>query len=205
MQNYWELNTFAYVKHYPNFYIMLKEIWKSIENFEGLYQVSNLGRVKSVDRVVHVLDPKSNREYDRHFPECIKATNLDNKGYVIVTLKKDGKNSRHRIHRLVAQAFIPNPENLSQVNHKDENKENNCIDNLEWCTNNYNGQYGTRLKRISDNNKGRQVHNSIKVIVFGKVYDSLSKAGEAIGVCGDTIKNRIEKNIEGYSYYDNKN
>ena len=183
----------------------MEEIWKDIENFEGLYQISSLGRVKSVDRIVHVLDPKSKREYDKHFPECIKATNLDTKGYVMVSLKKDGKSSRHRIHRLVAQAFIPNPENLSQVNHKDENKENNCIDNLEWCTNNYNGKYGTRLKRISDSNKGRQVHNSIKVIVFGEVYDSLSKAGEAIGVCGDTIKNRIEKNIEGYSYYDNKN
>ena len=183
---------------------MLKEIWKSIENFEGLYQISNLGRVKSVDRVVHVLDPKSNREYDRHFPECIKATNLDNKGYVIVTLKKDGKNSRHRIHRLVAKAFIPNPENLPQINHKDENKENNYADNLEWCTNEYNSKYGTRLVRISDSSRGRPAHNRIKVEIFGVVYESLASAGKALGVCGDTIKNRINKGIKGYKYYDNQ-
>lgn len=181
------------------------EIWKDIENFEGLYQISNLGKVKSVDRKVHVIDTKSNRDYDRHFPECIRATNLDTKGYVMVTLKKDGKTHRHRVHRLVAQAFIPNPEKLPQVNHIDENKENNHVSNLEWCTNEYNGSYGTRIKRISEKNRGKSTHNSIKVEIFGTVYDSLSKAGKAIGVSGDTIKRRIEKNIEGYSYYDNKN
>ena len=182
---------------------MEKEIWKDIENFEGLYQVSNLGRVKSVDRIVRVIDIKSNREYDRHFPESIKATNLDTKGYVMVTLKKDGKTSRHRIHRLVAKAFIPNINNLPQVNHIDENKENNCVSNLEWCTNDYNGTYGTRISRISEKRRGKSTHNSVKVKVFGVVYDSLSKAGKAIGVSGDTIKRRIKNNIEGYSYYDN--
>ena len=179
------------------------EIWKDIENFEGLYQISNLGRVKSVNRIVHVEDPKKHREYDKHFPECIKATTLDTKGYVMVTLKKDGKTSRYRIHRLVAKAFIPNTDNLPQINHKDENKENNCVDNLEWCTNIYNNHYGTRISRISEKRRGISTHNSIKVKVFGIIYDSLSKAGKAIGVSGDIIKRRIETNIEGYSYYDN--
>ena len=181
------------------------EIWKDIENFEGLYQISNLGRVKSANRVVHVEDPKNHRKYDKHFPECIKTTNLDTKGYVMVTLKKNGKTSRYRIHRLVANAFIPNPNNLPQVNHIDENKENNCVDNLEWCTNEYNIKYGTRISRISNKRKGISTHNSIKVKVFSTVYDSLTKAGNAIGVSGDTVKRRIETNIEGYSYYDNEN
>ena len=182
---------------------MNTEIWKDIENFEGLYQISNLGRVRSVDRVVHILDPKSNREYNRHFPECIKSTNLDTKGYVMVTLKKDGKTSRYRIHRLVAKAFIPNPNNLPQVNHKDENKENNCMSNLEWCTNDYNGTYGTRILRISEKRRGKSTHNSIKVEILGIVYESLTKAGQAIGVSGDTIKRRIENKVKGYNYYDN--
>lgn len=183
----------------------MEEIWKDIENFEGLYQISNLGRVKSVDRLMHVLDPKSKREYDKQVPECIRATNLDSKGYVMVTLKKNGKTSRHRIHRLVAKAFIDNPNNLPQVNHIDENKENNHVNNLEWCTNAYNGAYGTRLERIAEKHRGKSTHNSIKVEVFGVIYDSLSKAGSAIGVSGDTIKRRIEKNTKGYKYHDNEN
>lgn len=181
------------------------EIWKDIKNFEGLYQISHLGRVKSVDRIVVIEDQKNNRVYEKHFPECIKATNLDTKGYVIVTLKKNGKSSRHRIHRLVAEAFIPNSNNLPQVNHLNENKKDNHISNLEWCTDEYNNTYGTRLKRISENNKGKLPHNCVKVVIFGVVYNSLVEAGKALGVCGDTIKNRINKHIEGYKYYDNEN
>ena len=114
-----------------------------------------------------------------------------------------GKTSRYRIHRLVAKAFIPNPNNLPQVNHKDENKENNCMSNLEWCTNDYNGTYGTRILRISEKRRGKSTHNSIKVEILGIVYESLTKAGQAIGVSGDTIKRRIENKVKGYNYYDN--
>lgn len=203
MEFYKAPNIITYVRFNNIYVVMNTEIWKDIENFEGLYQISNLGRVRSVDRVVHILDPKSNREYDRHFPECIKSTNLDTKGYVMVTLKKDGKTSRYRIHRLVAKAFIPNPNNLPQVNHKDENKENNCMSNLEWCTNDYNGTYGTRILRISEKRRGKSTRNSIKVEILGIVYESLTKAGQAIGVSGDTIKRRIENKVKGYNYYDN--
>ena len=92
MEFYKAPNIITYVRFNNIYVVMNTEIWKDIENFEGLYQISNLGRVRSVDRVVHILDPKSNREYNRHFPECIKSTNLDTKGYVMVTLKKDGEN-----------------------------------------------------------------------------------------------------------------
>lgn len=181
-----------------------KEIWKSIKGYEGDYEVSNLGRVKSVDRIKLVKDPKSNREYYRHFPESIKTTSHDPKGYVIVSLKSSGKHSRHRMHRLVAEAFIPNPGNLPQVNHKDENKDNNSVDNLEWCTNEYNGKYGTRIQRISEKRRGKSTHNAIRVIIDNVYYPSLTKAGEALGVCENTIKRRIEQNKPGYKFYDKK-
>ena len=108
-----------------------KEIWKDIQGYEGMYQVSSHGRVRSF---------KWNR--------CkILKTRKDKKGYIVVTLTKHSKNYVPKVHRLVAIAFIPNPNNLPQVNHKDEDKSNNNIDNLEWCTNEYNRNYGTRNER----------------------------------------------------------
>lgn len=91
----------------------MKELWKDIKEYEGIYQVSNLGRVKRV-------------ETDR-----VLKGSKNKKGYLRVDLYKNGSQSNKRIHRLVAQAFIPNPENKSQVNHIDENKTNNVISNLE--------------------------------------------------------------------------
>ena len=105
----------------------MNEEWKPVENYEDLYWVSNLGNVK-------------NKRKDKKL-----SINLD--GYYVVNLSKNGKSKIFTVHRLVAQAFIPNPDNLPQVNHKDENKLNNNVDNLEWCNSNYNHNYGTRNKR----------------------------------------------------------
>lgn len=116
---------------------MNNEIWKDIKEYEGLYQVSNLGRIKSL---------KFGKE------KILKPINHTG-GYLCVDLSKNNKRLYVKIHRLVAEAFIPNPENLLQVNHKDENKKNNCVDNLEWCTPQYNSCYGTRLQRFSSNKK----------------------------------------------------
>lgn len=109
----------------------MEEIWKDIEGFEGLYQVSNMGRVKSLRRNIILKSQIARSGYKR-----IQLYN--NKGY-----------KHFQIHRLVATAFISNPDNLPQVNHKDENKANNCVDNLEWCTPEYNHNYGTINIRIS--------------------------------------------------------
>ena len=109
----------------------MNEIWKDIEDYEGLYQVSNLGRVKSSD---------TNR---------ILKGNKDRGGYLLVNLYKNSVSSTKKIHRLVAQAFIPNPENKPQVNHIDENKTNNMVSNLEWSTNKENSNHGTRTDRSS--------------------------------------------------------
>ena len=110
------------------------EIWKNIQGYEGLYQISNLGRVKSL-------------HYNK---EKILKPNKYGAGYYGVALSKNNKHKRYSIHRLVAIAFIPNPNNLPQVNHKDEDKTNNRVDNLEWCTNEYNMNYGTRNERANE-------------------------------------------------------
>ena len=124
----------------------LGEIWKDIKGFEGLYQVSNFGRVKSLDKIVN---GRNNKPVIKK-GKILKQVDLG-QGYVVVCLRKELKNNQKFVHRLVAEAFIPNPNNLPQVNHKDENKKNNCVDNLEWCTAKYNANYGTRTNRIFQN------------------------------------------------------
>lgn len=124
----------------------MQEIWKDIKNYEGLYKVSNLGNVKSLPKKAG----RSNRK------EKILNFNKNSKGYLRVELSKDKKRKQCLVHRLVAETFIPNYNNLPQINHKDENKENNYIDNLEWCDNKYNNNYGTRNQRLSISHKIRK-------------------------------------------------
>ena len=109
----------------------MKEIWKDIPGYEGLYQISNLGNVKSLPRKVN----------KRKCEEIIKVPTISNKGYYRISLCKNGKIKYYAIHRLVAEAFISNHNNLPCVNHKDCNKQNNNVDNLEWCTYSYNNMY----------------------------------------------------------------
>lgn len=120
------------------------ETWKDIKGYEGLYQVSTMGRVKSLKRT-----RKTNGK-NAVVRERILTPYTNPYGYVNYYLRREGEKKGYRINRLVAQTFIPNPNNLPYVNHKDENKLNNCVDNLEWCTALYNNNYGTRNKRISD-------------------------------------------------------
>lgn len=129
----------------------MEEIWKSIGvvkgvDFTGLYEISNFGMPKSLDRWV------VNKNGEKQF---VKGRNLKvnilKNGYAGVELRKDGKRVFEYIHRLVLQAFIPNPnpELYPFVNHKDENPANNCLDNLEWCDAKYNSNYGTCKERAS--------------------------------------------------------
>lgn len=110
---------------------MTEEIWKDVVGFEGKYQVSNLGNVRSL-----------NYKRLRIIKEISSAKERD--GYLYVTLYSGHCKQHHKkVHRLVAEAFIPNPEKLPEVNHKDESKKNNRLNNLEWCTSKYNINYGT--------------------------------------------------------------
>lgn len=144
---------------------MKKEIWKDILGYEGLYQVSNFGRVKSFKfGKERILKPGTNKY-----------------GYLIVILCKNGKVKHFYVHRLVAEAFIPNTHNYPCVNHKDECKTNNNVNNLEWCTYTYNNNYGTKIERIS---KNRDTSKYFKPIlqytldgVFVREWKSIAEAG----------------------------
>lgn len=111
------------------------ERWKDIEGYEGLYMVSNCGRVKSLG------NSNSNNSKERILKQM-----KDRYGYIYVNLWKDGDMKHYTVHRLVAKEFIQNPNNYPQVNHKDENKENNYVWNLEWCTQKYNQEYSSGKK-----------------------------------------------------------
>ena len=108
---------------------------KNIKGYEGLYGITSCGKVWSYRR-----------------KKFLKPV-ADGKGYLCVNLCKDGKVKSYRTHRLVAEAYLPNPENLPQINHKDENKTNNCLQNLEWCDASYNTNYGTRNEKLSNSKK----------------------------------------------------
>ena len=149
---------------------MMEEIWKDIEGYEGKYMVSNFGRVKSLkDR------------YGNYREKIFKPCN-DGHGYYFVLLCSNGKPKPFKIHRLVAQTYIPNPDNLDQVNHKDENKQNNCVNNLEWCTCKYNNCYGSRNERMSKSRSKKvacykdgkiiKIYNAIKDVEKDGFYHS---------------------------------
>ena len=122
------------------------EIWKPVVGFEGYYEVSNRGRVRSLDRTVVMKDGK--KRFTRG--KMLKPVVYNGKRhYHGVVLSKEGYHKRHSIHRLVAQAFIPNQDNLPEINHKDEDKTNNCVENLEWCDRKYNNAYGTAKIRAA--------------------------------------------------------
>lgn len=143
---------------------MNNELWCPIKETEGCYEISNLGRVKSIQR-------KGTINNDKIIKPLLKKDN-----YYQVNLKFHGKSIWRRINRLVAQAFIPNPNNLPCVNHKDENKLNDSVSNLEWCSYSYNINYGTannkRAKAL-----GKKV-NKIDIITntILKTYDTISEA-----------------------------
>lgn len=129
------------------------EIWKSLD-FLGYpdYEVSNMGRVKSIERIVIYND---GRKYN--YPEKIlkPIINVRRYGYLQIILFKNKKPKTFKVHRLVALAFLENPQNLPCINHKDENKDNNNVSNLEWVTVKQNNNYGTRNERTSKKMKGK--------------------------------------------------
>lgn len=168
----------------------MKEIWIDIAGYEGLYQVSNWGRIKSLKKY-------------RSKKEQIMVQQIK-KGYYTIRLSKHSKKKDYVVHRLIAQAFIPNPNNLPQVNHKDENKLNNKIENLEWCTVTYNNCYGTRLERASVSNKLRR-----EVLKFDldnnyiDTYKSVTEAGRRNNTSVANISaccRGVYKQSKGYIY-----
>lgn len=147
----------------------MEEVWKDIEGYEGLYQVSNKGNVKSL---------VNNKGVERE--KLLKPVIVN--GYKKVNLCKNKTKKTYSIHRLVAQAFIENTNNYPCINHKDECKTNNVVENLEWCTHKYNTNYGSCIKRMSesqinDTNKSKQVYQYSKEGELISVWESTSECG----------------------------
>lgn len=173
---------------------MKKEIWKDTIDFPG-YQVSNLGRVKSTSRLVYVTNNKGSYSYT--IPEKITKVSLRT-NYLCVTLCLNGKHINALVHRLVAKAFIPNPYDYPEINHKDENKLNNCIDNLEWCTRKYNKNYGSGNLRSASKRSKKVIQYSD---TFYKEWNSLNEAARGNNVAAGSIRSACIKKHKCCNYY----
>lgn len=143
----------------------MEEIWKDVKEYEGIYQVSNLGRVKALERTWY---SGRNGCTKKTKPEHIMKYRLaKNTGYCLLKLVKNGVEKHVFVHRLVAETFISNPNNLPEVNHIDGNKENNCVDNLEWCTEKENISHAIKNKlRIIDGCNNWQAKMSPEDVIF---------------------------------------
>ena len=130
--------------------VAMKEIWVPIDGYEGRYEVSNNGRVRSFPMEIKTY---GNRSFVRNGRILKSSKSKGSKGYVHLSLYLNGIHKSYKVHRLVASAFIPNPKNLPQVNHKDGIKHNNFVDNLEWCDNNYNQRH--RSKKVIQKKDGK--------------------------------------------------
>lgn len=170
-----------------------KEEWRAVSGYEDIYEVSNLGNVRSLDRYV-----RSKHDGCVAFIKGKSLTAIKNKGgYLRVNLCDSNGRKAKFIHRLVCLAFIPNPDNLPEINHKDENTFNNCVDNLEWCTSKYNSNYGHHRERVSESNKGKK-RNYTK-----ESYESMV-APKRVAVIGTNLKTGEEihiRSIKEVKYY----
>lgn len=143
---------------------MEKEIWRAVVGYEGLYEVSNLGRVRSLERVVA-------RSYHSSIlcKSKIMKQRLDAHGYYKISLSDEKHNHKSFfVHRIVASAFIPNPNNYPIINHKDQNPKNNYVCNLEWCTQKYNCNWADRNERLAAHFEKpiKQIKNEVVVKIW---------------------------------------
>ena len=133
------------------------EIWKDIPEYEGKYQASSFGRIRSIAS------------------SKIMSSNRSDSDYIVVNLYKNKKRKTFLVHRLIAKTFIPNPNNLPIVNHKNENKQDNRVCNLEWCSTSYNSSYGSRKKKQAE-----KLGKRVMCVETGKVYMSIGLAGKSV-------------------------
>ena len=180
----------------------MKEEWKIIEDTFGKYSVSNLGNVRINEHYTEITPSKVNPlgKAKLYKQQQVKQY-LNCSGYKIVYLQVSKGNRIIRpVHRLVAQAFIPNPNNLPFVNHKDETKYNNCVSNLEWCDPKYNANYGTRNDRLRKSN-GRKVAQYTLDGEFVKIWDSVSSIAQFYGIKTTAPISRVCRHVKGRLTY----
>ena len=172
----------------------MKEEWRDIEGYEGYYQVSNMGRVQGLDRI----DSAGHRVRGKMLSP---NTNKGAEGYRIIGLSRNNQTKFYLVHRLVAIAFIPNPNNLPEVNHEDETLQNNCADNLEWCTRLYNANYGSIKERVASHFIKPIIGTSLKTGEKIRFKSGLEarKAGFSNDCISRCISGRI-KTSRGYTW-----
>lgn len=182
----------------------MQEIWKDVKGYEGLYQISNYGRLKSFKT-----DSKG---------KILKLTDKNGAYFTIILQGKGVQKRTTRIHRLVAEAFLPNPENLPQVNHIDGNKQNNNVNNLEWCTASYNVKHSLNLhpeqvKKMVYYNQHIKPKPIVQMDLKGNIiaeFESATVASQQTGVCARNIlqmanktpykKDHLRKSAGGYKW-----
>lgn len=152
----------------------MKEEWREIEGYYGL-EVSNTGKIRRTN--FSKKDIANIKKYENKLPKVLK-TSLDKDGYVVIVLSNNGKNFHTRVHRVVAKAFIPNPENKKQINHIDGNKQNNNVSNLEWCTQSENIRHRINILgvRLTNNKKSKPVIQYDMEMNIIKEYPSAKEA-----------------------------
>ena len=146
----------------------MKEVWKDVVGYEGLYKVSNLGRVKSLSKY----DRLGRFHGERILHDCDNGN-----GYRIVNLKRDGKQDMRTVHRLVMTAFVPNDNECSDINHIDGDKTNNHLDNLEWCTRRENMAHAVKNGLLTDFGQKK-----VMCVETGKVFKSTIEAEKWVGI-----------------------
>lgn len=167
----------------------MTEIWRDITNYEDTYQISNLGNVRSKDRVVLYIDKRK-----RIFPGQTMKLNIDTKGYYKVNLRKNNKFKSLRIHKLVAEHFLKKEIGKNIVNHKDGNKLNNCVDNLEFVTISENTIHAIRVLKKDFTNGGKHSKKPIISIQKNNIYrffDSVGSASKFFDLSRRTIGRRM--------------
>ena len=174
------------------------EIWKDVFGYEGLYEISNFGNIKSIERLI-IRTSKKGIETPQLIKESIKKGSPDKDGYLKVCLWKKGVYKTTSIHRLVALNFIPNPKNKPQVNHIDENKRNNYINNLEWNTCIENIRHGTGIERSKKSSSKPVMQYTIDG-VFIKEYVSVSDT-KNFGFCFQGVHNCCIGKVKHYKKY----
>lgn len=177
-------------------------MWKTIQGTNEKYSVSNLGNVKRNEHYT-IVKPNKCKKYQTaaFYKERKLKGHVQKDGYVVVKLQLDsGKSVTRKIHRLVAQEFLPNPNNFPCVNHKDEIKDNNCVDNLEWCTVEQNNNYGSRNEKIK-NKVGIKVAQYSRDGKLIKIWDSISQASRSFGCETTACISRVCSNQHGRKTY----
>lgn len=177
------------------------EEWKTIKGTDGKYSVSDLGNVRRNEHYTIVSPTLQHPNGAKVFYKERKLKGyIDSFGYKVVNIKINGKNKGLKIHRLVADNFIPNTNNLPQINHKDENRLNNASSNLEWCTSEYNNNYGTRKEKLRKTSGIRVAQYSLDGKLI-KIWDSVSQASQSFGCKTTSCIRRVCKKLKGRNTY----